>query len=85
MARRLPRRTVGSYEAKTHLAHLIDEVRRGVVITITRRGKAVARLVPAGEEVERSREAFDRWLELRARVRPLGMKMTQAVRLGRKR
>lgn len=42
--------TVGSFEAKTKLAELLDKVEDGEVITITRRGKAVARLVPARSE-----------------------------------
>jgi prevent-host-death family protein len=39
--------TVGSFEAKTKLAELLDKVEEGEVVTITRRGKAVARLVAA--------------------------------------
>lgn len=42
--------TVGSFEAKTKLAELLDKVEEGAVVTITRRGKAVARLVPARSE-----------------------------------
>lgn len=42
--------TVGSFEAKTKLAELLDKVEHGEVVTITRRGKAVARLVPAQSE-----------------------------------
>jgi len=38
---------IGTFEAKTHLSALLDEVARGVEIVITRRGVAVARLVPA--------------------------------------
>jgi prevent-host-death family protein len=41
---------VGSFEAKTKLAELLDKVEDGAVVTITRRGKAVARLVPAQSE-----------------------------------
>ncbi len=33
-------------EAKTHLARLLDQVAQGEEITITKRGKPVARLVP---------------------------------------
>jgi len=40
--------TVGSFEAKTHLAALLDRVEKGESIEITRRGVPVARLVPAG-------------------------------------
>ena len=39
--------TVGAFEAKTHFAQLLQRVERGEEIIITRRGKAVARLVPA--------------------------------------
>ena len=38
--------TVGAYEAKTHLARLLDRVERGDTVTITRHGREVARLVP---------------------------------------
>ena len=39
-------RTVGTFEAKTHLSALLEQVERGEEITITRHGRAVARLVP---------------------------------------
>lgn len=38
--------TVGSFEAKTHLPQLLERVARGEEFTITKHGKAVARLVP---------------------------------------
>ncbi len=34
--------TVGLYEAKTHLSHLVDEVEQGKTFTITRHGVPVA-------------------------------------------
>ncbi len=37
---------VGAFEAKTHLSALLEKVARGEEITITRHGKAIARLVP---------------------------------------
>jgi prevent-host-death family protein len=40
-------RTIGAFEAKTHLAQLLDEVASGERITITRHGVPVALLVPA--------------------------------------
>jgi len=42
--------SVGSYEAKTHLPELLERVEKGERILITRRGKAVAMLVPAAKE-----------------------------------
>lgn len=38
--------TVGSYDAKTHLAELLDKVEAGEQVTITRHRRAVARMVP---------------------------------------
>ena len=39
-------KSVGAYEAKTHLPALLDRVERGEEICITRNGRPVARLVP---------------------------------------
>ncbi len=42
---------MGAYsiaEAKAHLSALLDQVARGEVVTLTKRGKPVARIVPAG-------------------------------------
>jgi prevent-host-death family protein len=38
---------VGLFDAKTHLSELVDRAGQGEEITITKRGAAVARLVPA--------------------------------------
>ncbi|MBI3344067.1 MAG: type II toxin-antitoxin system Phd/YefM family antitoxin [Gammaproteobacteria bacterium] len=40
-------KTVGAFEAKTHLSSLLDEVAKGEEITITRHGTPVAKLVSA--------------------------------------
>ena len=39
-------KTVGAYEAKTHLSRLLDEVEKGTTIVITRHGVPVAELGP---------------------------------------
>jgi prevent-host-death family protein len=39
-------KTIGIFEAKTHLSSLVDEVEKGREVVITRHGKPVARLVP---------------------------------------
>ena len=58
--------TVGAYEAKTHLARLLDKVAGGETVTITRRGRPVARMVPVEDDaVSRSRQAAQRILERR--------------------
>ncbi|MCX5949660.1 MAG: type II toxin-antitoxin system prevent-host-death family antitoxin [Cyanobacteria bacterium] len=43
-------RSVGAFEAKTHLAALLDAVSAGEQITITRHGHPVARLVPPTDQ-----------------------------------
>lgn len=58
-------RTVGAYEAKTHLSALLDDVQRGEVITITRRGVPVARLEPiAVDAMTNNRRVVERLREL---------------------
>jgi prevent-host-death family protein len=46
-------KTVGSYQAKTHLPRLLSQVERGETITITRRGRPVAVLSPPRRGPER--------------------------------
>lgn len=38
---------IGVYQAKTHLPELLAKVVHGEPVTITRHGRAIARLVPA--------------------------------------
>ena len=45
--------TVGAFDAKTHLSALLERVRQGERITITRHGVPVALLVPPGDELRR--------------------------------
>ncbi len=62
-------REVGAFEAKTHLSELLKQVATGARITITHRGKPVARLVPVDEVSEASRaDLMDRMAGLRARI-----------------
>lgn len=42
-------KSVGVHEAKTHLSRLLEDVAAGEEVVITRRGEAVARLVPVRE------------------------------------
>ena len=61
--------TVGVCEAKTHLARLLDRVAGGETVTITRRGRPVARLVPVEDDAaDRSRRAAQRILARRKRL-----------------
>src|SRR5438876_7962711 len=62
-----PRRSVGVYEAKTHLPELLEEVGEGGEVVITRYGKPVAVLgpvndgLPTEEQKARARAAMAKW------------------------
>jgi prevent-host-death family protein len=59
-------RTVGAYEAKTHLSALLDRVERGERVTITRNGRPVAVLAPPPGRADRTAaEAVEALRELR--------------------
>ena len=45
--------SVGTFEAKNKLSALLERVERGEVVEITRRGRPVARLVPANDGRDR--------------------------------
>ena len=82
--------TVGSFEAKTKLAELLDKVEAGETVTITRRGKAVARLVPAApDEAERARrralvEEIMRWRVGKDRGAKPGSTIPELIKAGRR-
>ena len=48
-------REIGAFEAKNKLGALLDQVERGEEIIITRRGKPVAKLVPAAPGFDRAK------------------------------
>lgn len=50
-------KSIGSYEAKTHLPRLLNQVEQGETITITKRGKPIAVLSPAPEQPKRDVKA----------------------------
>ena len=43
-------KSVGSYEAKTHLPRLLDRVGKGERFTITKHGVPIAKLIPVEDE-----------------------------------
>jgi prevent-host-death family protein len=66
---------VGLFDAKNRLSELVDRAERGEEVVITRRGKAVAKLVPAGElsKEQRSRQAA-------VRIRKRALQAAQDIR-----
>ncbi len=51
IAKDQPMKLIGLRELKDHLSEAIEQVEHGEVIEITKRGRAVARLVPVGKDV----------------------------------
>ena len=77
---------VGAFEAKNKLGTLLDWVDAGEEVLITRRGKAVARLVPAepGFDRAKARRAADGLLEARRGITLGGLKIKNLVKQGRR-
>jgi prevent-host-death family protein len=77
-------KTVGAFEAKTHLAKLLDEVERGEEIVITRHGKPVARLLAANAQVEDLSESISRIREIRSRTKSGPESIKELINEGRR-
>lgn len=76
---------VGIYEAKAKLSDLVDRAARGVEVTITRHGKAVARLVPAQSRTAPDRaRVFDEIEAFAKTVKVRKFNLRQAIESGRR-
>jgi prevent-host-death family protein len=76
---------VGAFEAKTHLAALLDRVAKGEKITITRRGIPAAILIPVDANNLLSHQDIVAGLRaLRKRVKPGKMSVKQMINQGRR-
>jgi prevent-host-death family protein len=79
-------REIGSFEAKNKFAELLDAVELGEEITITRRGRPVAKLVRHERSFDRARalEAVERIKELRKGItRGEGVTIKELIEEGR--
>lgn len=77
--------TVGSYEAKTHLPHLLERAAQGEKITITKHGVAVAMLVPVDAPIRRNaKEVIEEIKRLRKGRRLRGVTIRQLIEEGRR-
>ena len=78
-------KTVGAFEAKTHLTELLRRVSQGETIQITRRGILVAKLVPAGESEQKDLKQVAREIrQMRKGIRLRGMTIRELVDEGRR-
>ncbi len=78
-------KTVGAYEAKTHLPRLLDEVAAGETITITKHGVPVATLAPVRSGRESARGAADELRAFRDRHPLRGVSIRDLIEDGRRR
>jgi prevent-host-death family protein len=78
--------TIGAFEAKTHLAALLDRVAKGEKITITRHGIPAAVLMPVAETQAKlsHKEIVEGMRALRKRVKPGKMSVREMVIEGRR-
>jgi prevent-host-death family protein len=78
--------TIGSFDAKTHLASLLDRVARGERITITRHGIPAAMLVPVQDTGRKltHMDIVEGLRALRKRVKPGKMSVREMVDKGRR-
>jgi len=81
-------REVGTLEARNSLSALLERVEKGEEITITRHGKAVARLVPASapHDVAKAKAAVAAIREMRKSVKPDpdGLTIRDYIEMGRR-
>ena len=76
--------SIGAYDAKTHLPRLLDQVQRGDSVTITKHGRAVARLVPVSSKSAKPETVIAALREARAGVWRGGDSVRDMVEEGRR-
>lgn len=78
-------KTVGAFEAKTHLAELLQEVSEGETILITRRGIPVAKLITADHQQKLDlKEVVRNLREIRKGARLKGTTLREMINEGRR-
>ena len=78
-------KTIGAFEAKTHLAELLQEASKGETILITRRGVPLAKLVMADQPEKHDLKQVVRNLrEIRKGARLKGTTLRELIDEGRR-
>ena len=78
---------IGVFEAKTHFSKLLEKIEQGNDFIVTKRGKAVARIIPFEKEPEMTfKEAVEQLVEMRKlyRGKPGSFDIRAAIEEGRK-
>jgi prevent-host-death family protein len=74
---------MGAYsiaEAKAHLSALLEQVERGEAVTLTKRGKPVARIVSLAEPVLKPKMDLDQLRRFRASMPKSKMNSAEMIR-----
>ena len=77
-------KTIGAYEAKTHLPRLLKEVAAGQTIAITKHGVRVAMLVPADGKRPNARQVIEEIKRLRKGRKLGGVSIRELIEEGRR-
>jgi prevent-host-death family protein len=78
-------RTVGAYEAKTHLSQLLEEITRGGQVAITKNGIPVALLIPVpSTQKPDAREVIRQLREFRRGITLDGISVREMIEEGRR-
>jgi prevent-host-death family protein len=78
---------IGAFEAKTHFSQIITRAEEGNDFIVTKRGKAVARIIPFEKKPEMTfKEAVNELVEMRKlyRGKPGSFNIRAAIEEGRK-
>ena len=78
---------IGAFEAKTQFSQILNKTQQGNDFIVTKRGKAVARIIPFEKKPEMTRqEAFEQLAEMRKlyRGKPGSFNIRAAIEEGRK-
>lgn len=75
---------IGTYEAKTHLPGLLRRVESGEIVTITRNGRAIARLTPVADRQDAVRKIRELRKAVSRPVRGKRLSMRALIEEGRR-
>jgi prevent-host-death family protein len=77
--------SIGAYEAKTHLASLLERVSKGETILITKHGEPIAILKPAHRKPKKPvSDVIDEMKEFRSKHSLKGLSVKKMIETGRR-
>jgi prevent-host-death family protein len=75
--------TIGTFDAKTHLSEMLDDVQKGKDYVITKRGIPIAKLIPYSEHKKTRREVTLELEKIRKRTAGEPFDIREAIEEGR--